>query len=262
MDNAGKSMQGFVNASRVTQDAPTFLVLCADFHSTVDKFTLYENPTPGLTDPDVPGIVKQDIEIGPSSLVQFAYGNGNAYVVDELRLGLSYADVAPSLTPTTAPAPANTGIAGNDLTPRQAIEAAYVDLNRAMNTKNADAATALQADSFARVDAAGKSVSQTQAAARQAFSALFRANAKVQNDTVVDDVAAEEGDAGATVQAHDRLTLLPKSGPGVRVESTVRDHWTREDSAWRLDQRQVLTVHRTKIKAPPAARHTLKKPRK
>ena len=119
MDNAGKSLQGFVNASKVTNDAPTFLVLRADFHSDVDRFTLYENPTPGLPDPDISGVVKQDIEVGPSTLVQFAYGNGNAYIVDELRMGASYADVAPSLTPSApaTPAPADTGSPVTDPAP-------------------------------------------------------------------------------------------------------------------------------------------------
>ena len=119
MDNAGKSLQGYVNASKITNDAATFLVLRADFHTDVDKFTLYENPTPGLTDPDIPGVVKQDIEVGPSTLVQFAYGNGNAYVVDELRMGASYTDVAPSLTPPAPapPAPADTSSAAPDPTP-------------------------------------------------------------------------------------------------------------------------------------------------
>jgi len=258
MDNAGKSLQGFVNASRVTEDAPTFLVLRADFHSDVDKFTLYENPTPGLTDPDIPGIVKQDIEIGPSTLVQFAYGNGNAYVVDELRLGSSYADVAPSLTPTV-PAPADTGIAGKDLTPKQAVEAAYVDINRAMRRRDIEAVVALQSASFEREDAAGNAAPLSPDAAKAALSAIFHANPSVLNDTVVDDVTVDDGDNSATVKAHDRLTLMPKSGPGVRIETTVSDHWVREDGVWHLDRRQVLTVHRTKIKGPATTKSAPKK---
>ena len=251
MDNAGKSLQGFVNAGRVTEDAPTFLVLRADFHSDSDKFTLYENPTPGLAEPDIPGVVKQDIEVGPSVLVQFAYGNGNAYVVDELRLGLTYADVAPSLTPT-APAPVETPIAGKDLSPKRAVDAAYVDLNRLTSRKDSDGVLRLQATGFVRLDAAGKEIPQTAEEIRSALEKVFRDNATVQNSTTVLDVTLENGDSAATVNAHDHLTLLPKSGPGVRIDSTLRDHWTFEGTAWHLDQRQVLTIKRTKVKGSAA----------
>ena len=249
MDNAGQSLQGFVNASHVAEDAPTFLVLRADFHRDADKFTLYQNPTPGLAEPDIPGLVKQDIEIGPSNLVQFAYGNGNAYVVDELRLGSTYAEVAPSLTPPP-PAPAETPVIGKDLTPRQAIEAAYVDRNNAMDRKDTEAILAQQSSSFVRLDAAGKEVPVTAENIRKELNVVFSQNKSVQNATIVDSLTLESDDAAATVTAHDHLTLLPKSSPSVRIDSTLRDHWTREGGTWHLDQRQVLTTKRTKIKAP------------
>ncbi len=246
MDNSGKSLSGFVNASRVTQDAPTFLVVQADFHRGADKFTLYQNPTPGLAEPDVPGLVKQDVEISQSNLIQLAYGNGNAYVVDELRLGSTYAEVSPSLTPST-PAPVETSVAVTDLAPRQAVEAAYRDLDRAMNRKDTEALLAQKTTSFVRLDAAGTEAHQTAESLRKELNTLFAANLKVQNVTRVDDVTLESDGAAATVTARCSLTLRPKSSSGVRIDSTVRDHWTREDGTWHLDQRQILTTKRIKM---------------
>ena len=246
MDNSGKSLSGFVNASRVAQNAPTFLVVQADFHRGADKFTLYQNPTPGLAEPDIPGLVKQDIEISQSNLIQLAYGNGNAYVVDEIRLGSTYAEVAPGLTPAV-PTPVETPAAVTDLAPRQAVEAAYRDLDRAMNRKDTEALLAQETNSFVRLDVAGAEVHQTAQSLRKELNTLFAANAKLRNVTVVDEVTLESDDAAATVTAHCSLTLRPKSSPGVRIDSTVRDHWTREDGTWHLDQRQILTTKRTKI---------------
>ena len=123
MDNSGKSLSGFVNTSRVIQD----------------------------------------VEISQSNLIQLAYGNGNAYVVDEIRLGSTYAEVTPSLTstpsaPTTVP-------------------------------------------------------------------------------------------SAATVIAHEHLTLKPKSGPSIRIDRTLNDHWTREDEVWHQDRRQIASEKRMKLKA-------------
>jgi len=235
MDNSGKSLSGFVNASRVAENAPTFLVVRADFHRDADKFTLYQNPTPGLAEPDIPGLVKQDVEISRSNLIQLAYGNGNAYVVDEIRLGSTYAEVAPSLTPAP-PAPVEVPSAA-ETAPRQLLEAAYRDLDSALGHK--DAETILAQKSGTYVPAADS---------RAALDKLFAANTTVQSVTVLDEVTLDDGDSAATVTAHDHLTLKPKSGPDVRIGRTLRDHWTREDGVWHQDQRQVLSEKRTKIK--------------
>jgi len=72
-----------------------YLVVRADFLPGNDTFTLYQNPTPGLAAPDVSGVVKTDLNQAATSAVQLAYGNGNTYTVDEVRLGSTYAAVAP-----------------------------------------------------------------------------------------------------------------------------------------------------------------------
>lgn len=236
MDNSGRSLSGFVNASRVAENAPTFLVVRADFHRDADKFTLYQNPTPGLAEPDIPGLVKQDVEISQSNLIQLAYGNGNAYIVEEIRLGSTYAEVAPSLTPApptpvavpSAPAP----------TPRQSLEAAYRDMDSAMSRKDVEAVLAQKSATYV-----------VAADSRDTLNKLFAANTTVQSVTVLGQVVLDEGDSAATVTAHDHLTLKPKSGPGVRIDRTLRDHWTREDESWHQDHRQVLSEKRAKLKA-------------
>ena len=138
-------------------------------------------------------------------------------------------------------------MAVTDLAPRQAVEAAYRDLDRAMNRKDTEALLAQETSSFVRLDAAGAEVHQTAQSLRKELNTLFAANAKLRNVTVVDEVTLESDDAAATVTARCSLTLRPKSSSGVRIDSTVRDYWTREDGTWHLDQRQILTTKRTKI---------------
>ena len=94
MNTAGG--QGTVNARRVEVNVPVFLVVRADFRPGGDRFTLYQNPTPGRIAPNVAGVVKTDLTISGVDGVALTAGNGNAYTLDELRLGISYHNVAPS----------------------------------------------------------------------------------------------------------------------------------------------------------------------
>ena len=79
------------------------LVLRADFHANSalpDKFTLYVNP--GATEPSV-GAVKNDSNAGTISAVTL-YSTG-AYSTDEIRIGNTFADVAPQAGAAAVPLP-------------------------------------------------------------------------------------------------------------------------------------------------------------
>jgi hypothetical protein len=69
------------------------LVLKAEFLSGNDVFTLYTNPTPGRREP-ASGVTKTDLDLGLVSKVGL-YSTG-AFVVDEIRIGTTYADVVPT----------------------------------------------------------------------------------------------------------------------------------------------------------------------
>ena len=69
-----------------------FLVVRADFLPGNDLFTLYTNPAPGGLEP-TGGIVKTDLNLGVVSRLGI-YSTG-AFAVDEIRLGTTFADVAP-----------------------------------------------------------------------------------------------------------------------------------------------------------------------
>lgn len=73
-----------------------FLVLRADFAAGNDKFTLYVNPTPGGPEP-ASGAVKTDLDLGTVPGLTI-YSTG-AFSLDEIRVGTTFADVAPSAVP-------------------------------------------------------------------------------------------------------------------------------------------------------------------
>jgi len=73
-----------------------FLVLRADFLPGDDRFTLYLNPTPGGPEP-ASGAVKTDLDLGTvPGLTIYCTG---AFSLDEIRVGTTFADVAPSAVP-------------------------------------------------------------------------------------------------------------------------------------------------------------------
>lgn len=89
------------DAGPIVNGRATFLVVRADFKSGTDTFTLYQDPTPGLASPNVPGVVKSDIKQTPTSLIELVFGSFNrtgdqVYTVGNLRLGTTYEAVAPS----------------------------------------------------------------------------------------------------------------------------------------------------------------------
>ena len=248
MDTSGPpALDHVVDVGRVSDNIPVFLVLRADFRDDGDKFTLYQNPTPGLKAPNVPGVIKTDLTLDPTNTVEIVYGNGNAYVLGALRLGKTYAAVAPTATPPLPdPSPGADGGAAPDIKP--ILQAAYDARSEAMGRRDPDAVIASQSATFALVDAAGKPHPQT----RQDLATLFRANARVQESVTLDAVSLDDAGDGATASAHDRLIILPKSGPGVQTDTTVRDFWVRKDGAWHLARRRVLTTHRNQVTRLPA----------
>ncbi len=64
--------------------------------SASDRITLYINPTPGLSEPDVPGVsITTKSDWGFRSMRFFADNNAYSGAVDELRFGTTYNSVAP-----------------------------------------------------------------------------------------------------------------------------------------------------------------------
>ena len=97
MDTSGPpALKDVVDAGPIADNVPTFLVVRADFQAGATRLTLYQNPRPGLAAPNVPGVVKSDLTLSPARSVTITYGNGSAYALGALRLGRSYAAVAPA----------------------------------------------------------------------------------------------------------------------------------------------------------------------
>jgi hypothetical protein len=91
----------------VLVDQTAFLVLKAEFRSAGDRFTLYVNPPPVPVEPSG-GVVRINHE---ATLIQglTIYSTGE-FSLDELRIGTSYADVAPFPVPALHAAPLDGGL--------------------------------------------------------------------------------------------------------------------------------------------------------
>ena len=98
MDTSGPpALKGVVDAGPIAENVPTFLVVRADFRAGAARLTLYQDPKPGLPAPNVVGVVKTDLALTPGRSVTLTFGNGSAYAIGALRLGASYAAVAPAV---------------------------------------------------------------------------------------------------------------------------------------------------------------------
>jgi hypothetical protein len=89
-----------VDVPGVVSGQTTFLVLALDiFVSGNETATLYVNPTPGLAAPDVAGSTpKSDLDLGTFNTLTVSGGRGlgtNHSQLDEIRVGSTYAEVAP-----------------------------------------------------------------------------------------------------------------------------------------------------------------------
>jgi len=94
----------------VVDNTPAFLVAKVDFGAT-NTVTLYVNPAPGSTPTGSPviGTTTSNIEF---KTLGMAFGSGsNQMGLDEIRFGMSYADVAPISTPDAAAPTTPTGLA-------------------------------------------------------------------------------------------------------------------------------------------------------
>jgi hypothetical protein len=69
------------------------LVVRFDFATGNDTIRLYVNPTPGGTEPSVADATKTNLDLGSFEGVSISTGAANAWSVDEIRIGNSFADV-------------------------------------------------------------------------------------------------------------------------------------------------------------------------
>ena len=84
--------------NNVVNDGETYyLVAKIEFTSGADTVSLYVNPTPGLATPDVAaGAVLNIADLGTfAEIGMIGGGSGNTSTVDEIRVGDTFADVAP-----------------------------------------------------------------------------------------------------------------------------------------------------------------------
>jgi len=113
-----------------TSGQTAFLVLRADFTAGNDTLTLYVNPTPGLAAPDSAHVaVKSDLDLGTFNTIEIATGrpvSANDAGFDELRIGTTFADVAPGLVVTTIADTNASGITEGNL----AHDIAWLHANR------------------------------------------------------------------------------------------------------------------------------------
>jgi PEP-CTERM motif len=79
-----------------------------------DTVTVYFDPTPGLSAPDVTGYTLSDTNFATSGYgsIQLIGAQGMAFSFDSLRTGGTYADVAPTEAATAVPEPASAALLG------------------------------------------------------------------------------------------------------------------------------------------------------
>jgi hypothetical protein len=94
MENLGGG--GFAGSNVLAQQNVTvFLVLRATFKNGNDQFDLWVNPVPGQPLPATPDATKTDLDVGPT-LDSLNIGASTRCQFDEMRVGTSYAAVAPT----------------------------------------------------------------------------------------------------------------------------------------------------------------------
>ena len=101
LETRGGTMQAASGVS-ITPQQTYLLVVRADFTASLDRFTLFVNPTAGSAEPAF-GTVKNDSDVGTVGGVTL-YSTG-AYSLDEIRIGTTFADVTPRAGGTSVPEP-------------------------------------------------------------------------------------------------------------------------------------------------------------
>jgi len=76
------------------QNTTVFLVLRATFNASNNQFDLWVNPVPGQPLPTTPDATKTDLDVG--TFTNFAIATSMLAEFDEIRIGTSYAAVAPT----------------------------------------------------------------------------------------------------------------------------------------------------------------------
>ncbi len=104
---SGAGGEVYAAGATVAEDAPLFLVAHLEFQPGSDVVTLYINPTPGIEpgpgfDPGLI-VVKTDLDLGTFTQVALIAGDAAQQSFDEIRIGESYAVVAPVTVPNAAP---------------------------------------------------------------------------------------------------------------------------------------------------------------
>ncbi len=114
-DGTGRVTVGGISAS-AGQGA--FVVVRIDSAAGNDTISMYVNPTPGRTSPDATfTAVKSDLDLGTFTRIGIANARGaaaNSAMLDEIRVGTSFADVAPTLVVSTALDTNISGIVGGN----------------------------------------------------------------------------------------------------------------------------------------------------
>jgi hypothetical protein len=77
----------------VIQGQTVLLVLEAQFQAGNDVLSLFVNPTPGQPQPATPSATKNDLDVG--TVTDVAINNYGGYTTDEIRIGSTFASVAP-----------------------------------------------------------------------------------------------------------------------------------------------------------------------
>jgi hypothetical protein len=88
------SANQFVSGVPVVVGRTALLVVKLNFNAGQDVVTLYVDPTPGRTEPGSTA-VKQNLDLGNVVALTF-FSAGATSIIDEIRIGTTYADVVPS----------------------------------------------------------------------------------------------------------------------------------------------------------------------
>ncbi|EHR71852.1 putative Ig domain-containing protein,Cadherin domain-containing protein [Burkholderiales bacterium JOSHI_001] len=120
LGRAGALSAATVSGVNAQAGQTTLLVLKLQSVAGNDTATLYVNPTPGLADPNsLRSVSVSNLDFGSFTRIGVSAGNGfgmNAAVLDEIRVGTSFLDVAPTSVATAPVITSNGGGTTADFT--------------------------------------------------------------------------------------------------------------------------------------------------
>ena len=100
LEQAGGIGSVIVNGIAPQNGVDVLMVLRLQHAAGSDTMTLYVNPTPGPSSPDSTFTATKSLDLGSFTQIQIAGGSGftaNNAQIDEIRVGQTFADVAPSI---------------------------------------------------------------------------------------------------------------------------------------------------------------------